>query len=100
MFTVLYFLLFILSVVSLSPLLAYPVFLFLQPIINLEFHKLIGNVTLITGRLLCIFYVKQNNFNLKEGIGYTLPAGLFFRQMISSSVARKEIQGMPTTGLN
>ena len=87
MFTVLYFLLFILSIVSLSPLLAYPVFLFLQPIINLEFHKLISNVTLITGLLFCIFYVKQNNINLKEGFGYTLPAGSFFRQMILSSVA-------------
>ncbi len=72
MLAVSYFLIFIVLVIVSGPLLAYPLYLSLQTITDIEFHKLVGHATLLCGLLLSFIYLKINDipFGVLEGADY------------------------------
>jgi len=82
MLAVLYFLIFIILVIVSGPLLAYPLYISLQSITDIEFHKLIGHATLLCGLLLSFIYLKINNIPFSAGFGYALPRKLFVKRML------------------
>jgi membrane protease YdiL (CAAX protease family) len=83
MLAVLYFLIFIILVIVSGPLIAYPLYVSLLTITDIEFHKLIGHATLLCGLLLGFIYLRINNIPFSKGFGYALPRKLFVKQMLT-----------------
>lgn len=82
MLAVSYFLIFIVLVIVSGPLLAYPLYLSLQTITDIEFHKLVSHATLLCGLLFSFIYLKINDIPFSAGFGYALPRKLFVKQML------------------
>ena len=82
---IIYFIIFVILVITAGAFLSYPVFVVLHPVTEVEFHKLIGNITILCGLLFSFVYLKANNISFKEGFGYALPRKLFIKQMLAGT---------------
>ena len=83
MLATIYFIILVAIVIVAGAFFSYPLFLILHPFTEIEFHKFIGNVTILCGLLFCFAYLKINNISIKEGFGYALPRKKFIRQMLN-----------------
>ena len=81
MLAVLYLLIFLLLVIIAGPILAYPLYILLQSITDIEFHKLVSHTTLLCGLLFGFIYLKINNIPYLVGFGYGLPRKQFMINM-------------------
>ncbi|MCK5669199.1 MAG: hypothetical protein KAI15_08940, partial [Gammaproteobacteria bacterium] len=85
--TVVSFFILVSLVIGLSPLLAYPVYLFLENFIDLPFHKLVSHVTLICGLIFSGIYLKYHQLYSRQAFGYGLPKNLFMKDLLRGLVA-------------
>ena len=85
MSAIIYFFIFVAIVITAGAFLSYPIFVLLHPVTEIEFHKLIGNTTIVCGLIFCFVYLKVNNISFKEGFGFALSRKLFVRQMLQGT---------------
>ena len=87
MSAVVYFFILISLVITMSPLLAYPVHLVLENFVDLPFHKLVSHTTLICGLIFSGFYLKINQMYSRQAFGFSGSLNNFLKQLLQGVFA-------------
>lgn len=77
------FLLFILAAILAGALITYPVYLLLQEVISIPYHKLITHITLLSGLIVSALYLRLNHLFNCSAFGYGLHHHRFIRNILS-----------------
>lgn len=85
--TVVSFLILISLVITLSPLLAYPVHLILENFVDYPFHKLISHVTLVCGLIFSGFYLKYHQMYSRQSFGFDGSKKVFMENLLQGMLA-------------
>lgn len=79
--TVISFFTFIFFVITMSPLLAYPVHLLLENFVAFPFHKLVSHLTLICGLIFSGVYLKYHQLFSKQAFGFGVSRNIFLKNL-------------------
>ena len=93
--TVVSFFIFVLLVITLSPLLAYPSYFILQNFTDYPFHKLVGHVTLICGLIFSGFYLKYHQMYSRQSFGFDGSKKVFLKKLLQGILAGILILALP-----
>ncbi len=85
--TVVSFLILISLVITLSPLLAYPVHLILENFVDYPFHKLVSHVTLVCGLIFSGFYLKYHQMYSRQSFGFDGSKKVFMENLLQGMLA-------------
>ncbi len=85
--TVVSFFIFVLLVIVLSPLLAYPIHLLLGNFVDFPFYKLVSHTTLICGLIFSGAYLKYHREYSRQGFGYGVPKKIFGHDLLQGLFA-------------
>lgn len=87
MLAVVNFLILITLVITVSPILAYPVHLLVENFTDYPFHKLVTHTTLICGLVFSGIYLKINRMYSRQAFGFNGPLHNFFKQLLQGVIA-------------
>lgn len=85
--TVVSFFVLVSLVITLSPLLAYPVHLILENFVDYPFHKLVSHVTLICGLIFSGFYLKYHQMYSRQYFGFGGSKEVFLGNLLQGMLA-------------
>ena len=85
--TVVSFFVLVSLVITLSPLLAYPVHLILENFVDYPFHKLVSHVTLICGLIFSGFYLKYHQMYSRQYFGFGGSKEIFLGNLLQGMLA-------------
>lgn len=85
--TVVSFFVLVSLVITLSPLLAYPVHLILENFVDYPFHKLVRHVTLICGLIFSGFYLKYHQMYSRQSFGFSSSKKIFLGNLLQGILA-------------
>ena len=85
--TVVSFFVLVSLVITLSPLLAYPVHLILENFVDYPFHKLVSHVTLICGLIFSGFYLKYHQMYSRQYFGFGGSKEVFLGNLLQGLLA-------------
>jgi len=85
--TVVSFFVLVSLVITLSPLLAYPVHLILENFVDYPFHKLVSHVTLICGLIFSGFYLKYHQMYSRQSFGFSSSKKIFLGNLLQGILA-------------
>jgi len=85
--TVVSFFILVSLVITLSPLLAYPVHLILGNFVDYPFHKLVSHVTLLCGLISSGFYLKYHQMYSRQSFGFSSSKKKFLGNLLQGILA-------------
>ena len=85
--TVVSFFILVSLVITLSPLLAYPVHLILENFVDYPFHKLVSHVTLLCGLISSGFYLKYHQMYSRQSFGFSSSKKKFLGNLLQGILA-------------
>lgn len=85
--TVVSFFILVSLVITLSPLLAYPVHLILGNFVDYPFHKLVSHVTLLCGLIFSGFYLKYHQMYSRQSFGFSSSKKKFLGNLLQGILA-------------
>ncbi|MCH8263072.1 MAG: CPBP family intramembrane metalloprotease [Proteobacteria bacterium] len=85
--TVVSFFVLVSLVITLSPLLAYPVHLILENFVDYPFHKLVSHVTLLCGLIFSGFYLKYHQMYSRQYFGFGGSKEVFLGNLLQGMLA-------------
>lgn len=85
--TVVSFFILVSLVITLSPLLAYPVHLILENFVDYPFHKLVSHVTLLCGLIFSGFYLKYHQMYSRQSFGFSSSKKKFLGNLLQGILA-------------
>ena len=81
------FFLLVLLIITMSPLLAYPVHLISENFADLHFHKLVSHTTLICGLIFSGIYLKINQLDSRQAFGFNISKNNFLKNILQGIFA-------------
>jgi len=85
--TIVSFFILVLLILTLSPLLAYPVHLILENFIDFPFHKLVKYTTLVCGLTFSGLYLKYNQIYSSKSFGFGVQKQVFLKDLFQGLLA-------------
>ncbi len=79
---ILFFFILIFLIITISPLLTYPIHLALKNFIDLPFHKLAHYTTLLCGFIGSGIYLKYNQIYSRQAFGFGLAKNIFLKELL------------------